>query len=116
MENLTDIVNRALEAIEASDSLTGLDNVRVEYLGKKGALTQRLKQLGKLPAEERPRAGQVINAAKGSVQDAINTRKSILENAELDQALESEPVRNRTRCEPPRHNSRRYDASRVRHP
>ena len=92
MENLTDIVNRTLQAIEASDSLTGLDNVRVEYLGKKGALTQRLKQLGKLPAEERPQAGQAINAAKGSVQEAINTRKSVLENAELDLALESERI------------------------
>lgn len=92
MENLTDIVNRALDAIETSDSLTELDNVRVEYLGKKGALTQRLKQLGKLPAEERPQAGQAINAAKASVQEAINTRKSALENAELDQALESERI------------------------
>ena len=92
MENLTDIVNRALQAIETSDSLTGLDNVRVEYLGKKGALTQRLKQLGKLPAEERPQAGQAINAAKASVQEAVNTRKSALENTELDHALESERI------------------------
>ena len=92
MENLTDIVNRALQAIETSGSLTGLDAVRVEFLGKKGALTQWLKQLGKLPAEERPQAGQAINAAKASVQEAVNTRKSALESAELDQALESERI------------------------
>ena len=92
MENLTDIVSRALAAIETSDSLAGLDNVRVEYLGKKGSLTQRLKQLGQLPTQERPQAGQAINAAKITVLEAVNTRKSVLENTELDRALESQRI------------------------
>ena len=92
MENLTDIVSRAVEAVAASTSLTGLDDVRVEFLGKKGVLNERLKQVGKLPAEDRPQAGQAVNAAKTSLQEAINTRKSALEIAELDQALESERI------------------------
>ena len=59
---------------------------------KKGTLTQRLKQLGQLPAEERPQAGQAINAAKVSVLGAIDTRKTVLEAVELDKSLESERI------------------------
>ena len=92
MENLTDIVKRALGAVETSADLAALDTVRVEFLGKKGALTQRLKQLGQLPEEERPEAGQAINAAKVSLQEAVSGRKDALERAELDQALESERI------------------------
>ena len=92
MEKLTDIVNRALEAVSSSEDLVRLDDVRVEYLGKKGTLTQRLKQLGQLPAEERPQAGQAINAAKVSVLGAIDTRKTVLEAVELDKSLESERI------------------------
>ena len=92
MENLTDIVERALAAVESSDNLVGLDQVRVEYLGKKGALTQRLKQLGQLPSEERPKVGQAINAAKMSLQGAIEKRKAALQAAELDRTLASEQI------------------------
>jgi phenylalanyl-tRNA synthetase alpha chain len=48
----------------------------VRYLGKSGELTALLKQLGTLPAEERPAAGQEINQAKVAVQVAIDARKA----------------------------------------
>mgnify|MGYP003958144827 FL=1 len=51
------------EVAQASD-LKSLDDVRVKYLGKKGLLTDQLKQLGKLSAEDRPKVGQQINLAK----------------------------------------------------
>ena len=92
MENLTDVINRALGAVDGSVSLAELDGVRVEYLGKKGALTQRLKQLGQLPTDERPRAGQEINAAKTALQQAVDVRRAALERLALDQALESERI------------------------
>jgi phenylalanyl-tRNA synthetase alpha chain len=66
--------------------------VRVQYLGKKGLLTEQLKQLGKLPAEERPQAGQAINVAKKQVQQAIEARKEALQNAALAEALASERI------------------------
>jgi len=82
----------ALTAISNAPDLKALQDVRVAYLGKKGALTQQLKTLGSLPAEERRDAGQAINALKGELTDAINARKEALEQAALDAALEQERV------------------------
>ena len=92
MKDLLDIEEQALSAIRASESLTVLDTVRVQYLGKKGELNQRLKQVGQLLAEARPQAGQAVNAAKIKLQEAISTRKGELEIAQLDQALGADRV------------------------
>jgi phenylalanyl-tRNA synthetase alpha chain len=73
----------ALAAIAAATDLAALDQVRVRYLGKSGELTALLKQLGGLPKDERPAAGQLINVAKDAVQQAIDARKSVLEQAVL---------------------------------
>ncbi len=73
----------ALAAIAAAPDLAALDQVRVRYLGKSGELTLLLKQLGGLPKEERPAAGQLINVAKDAVAQAIEARKSVLEQAAL---------------------------------
>jgi phenylalanyl-tRNA synthetase alpha chain len=56
------------EEIESACPTWPLDDVRVRYLGKKGLLTELLKGLGRLPAEERPAAGQVINEAKQALR------------------------------------------------
>jgi len=66
--------------------------VRVQYLGKKGVLTAQMKQLGKLPPEERREVGQTINAAKQQVQDAIEQRKAELEQAQLQAKLSAETI------------------------
>jgi phenylalanyl-tRNA synthetase alpha chain len=79
----------ALAAIAAAPDLAGLDQVRVRYLGKSGELTALLKQLGTLPKEERPAAGQLINDAKDAVAAAIEARKSVLEQAALSARLAS---------------------------
>ena len=68
MENLEQLVQDGLNAVEKADNLQALDQIRVEYLGKKGVITQQAKTLGKLSAEERPAAGQKINEAKGQVE------------------------------------------------
>ncbi len=70
----------------------GLDQVRVRYLGKSGELTVLLKQLGTLPAAERPAAGQEINQAKVAVQAAIEARRIALEQASLAARLASEQI------------------------
>jgi phenylalanyl-tRNA synthetase alpha chain len=72
--------------------LQALDQVRVQFLGKKGALTERLKQLGKLAPEERPREGQAINAAKAAVQQAIERRRDTLQAEQLERRLVEESV------------------------
>nr|WP_234418610.1 phenylalanine--tRNA ligase subunit alpha [Dongshaea marina] len=69
-----------------------LEDIRVHYMGKKGVLTDQLKQLGKLPPEERREAGQVINQAKQQVQQAIHARREALQQEALNQKLASETI------------------------
>ncbi|NCC28495.1 MAG: phenylalanine--tRNA ligase subunit alpha [Gammaproteobacteria bacterium] len=89
---LAALQSAALDAIAAAADLAGLDQVRVRYLGKSGELTALLKQLGTLPADERPAAGQEINQAKVAVQVAIDRRKVVLEEASLTARLAAERI------------------------
>jgi phenylalanyl-tRNA synthetase alpha chain len=86
-ENLAALVERALQEVGMSTELAALDEARVRWLGKKGALTEQLKGLGALPAAERPAAGQLINDAKAKIQGAIDARRSALEEAVLAREL-----------------------------
>ena len=92
MENLDVLVSQALEAVSHTDDVNALEQFRVHYLGKKGELTQVMKTLGNLSAEERPQAGALINAAKDQVQDALNSRKATLEQAALSAKLAAEKI------------------------
>ena len=78
MENLDALTSDALAAIEQARDIPGLEQLRVQFLGKKGSLTELLKGLGKLDPQKRPQAGAAINAAKTRVQDALEARKTIL--------------------------------------
>ena len=84
------LLAEALQAIERAGDEKSLDALRVQYLGKKGSFTDLLKALGQLPAEERPAAGEKINLAKKSLQQAIESRKEALVSAALDAQLDAE--------------------------
>lgn len=92
MKNLQELVKKAQADIAASADLAALDKVRVQYLGKKGMLTEQLKSLGKLPAQTRPQAGQQINDAKQQVAEAIEARRAVLEGEALRSKLAAEAV------------------------
>ena len=92
MENLETITSSALAEVESAANAADLDQVRVRFLGKKGELTQLLKGLGKLSAEERPKAGGLINEAKQQVQAAINSKREGMEKAALEARLASETI------------------------
>ncbi|MYL26340.1 MULTISPECIES: phenylalanine--tRNA ligase subunit alpha [Halomonadaceae] len=92
MENLESLLKQGLNAVEASTDLKQLEQVRVDYLGKKGHLTALLKTLGQLSAEERPAAGQRINQAKEQVQNAIAEKKERLEAEAMEARLASESI------------------------
>jgi phenylalanyl-tRNA synthetase alpha chain len=92
VDELTGLVNEAEAAIAAADELQALEQIRVQYLGKKGLLTEQMKSLGKLSAEERPAAGQAINQAKQAVQQALEGRKVSLQEAVLNARLEAEKI------------------------
>ena len=89
---LSRLVDQALERIEHARNLADLDEVRVGFLGKSGLLTAQLKQLGKLPKEERPKAGQEINRAKQELQVRIERRRDELEQQALGERLSAERI------------------------
>ena len=89
MSDLASVVERALREVAACSGLPALDECRVRWLGKKGGLTEQLKALGALPASERPAAGARINAAKASVQEAMEARRAQLEGIEDEARLAS---------------------------
>ncbi|MDT8429029.1 MAG: phenylalanine--tRNA ligase subunit alpha [Pseudomonadales bacterium] len=78
MSDIVALQKAALDAIAAASDEKSLEQLRVDYLGKKGSLTELLKGLGRLPAEQRPQAGEAINLAKRQVQEAIESRKAVL--------------------------------------
>lgn len=92
MENLDALAEEASQKIQAASDPRVLDDVRVEYLGKKGAITALLKSLGGLSAEERPKAGAEINRVKDSLSDQIQVRKTLLEQAAVAEKLGKETI------------------------
>jgi phenylalanyl-tRNA synthetase alpha chain len=92
MENLEALASAAKEAIENAQDGAALDDVRVNFLGKKGQITDLLKSLGKLSAEERPAAGALINKVKQELQELINVRKADMDNAAIASKLASETI------------------------
>lgn len=84
---MDELLRRAKSEIDSAASLATLDAVRVSYLGKKGQLTQRLKELSGLPASERPAAGQAINEAKRLLQADLESRRRALEAEALEASL-----------------------------
>jgi phenylalanyl-tRNA synthetase alpha chain len=92
VSSLDELEQQALQEVAAADNAAALDDVRVRFLGKKGLLTQQLKQLGQLPAAERPAAGQAINRIKQQVQQVVEARGSELQAAALDAQLASEKI------------------------
>lgn len=92
MQSLENIKAEAVVAIEAASDIAALEELRVSYLGKKGALTGLLKNLGQLSAEERPKAGAEINAVKQQLNEQLNARKASLQGAALAAQLAEEAI------------------------
>ena len=92
MTTLEDVVMRAQGELAEADTLAGLDQVRVQYLGKKGLITEQMKTLGNLPADERKEAGARINQARDRFTEALEARKSVLDARELEQRLARETI------------------------
>jgi phenylalanyl-tRNA synthetase alpha chain len=76
------IVEGAREEIERAATRRDLDEVRVKYLGKRGALTQLLRALPGLPPAERPIVGREANEAKAGIESELEARQTVLEGLE----------------------------------
>ena len=91
-ETLEQIRREALDALAGAADAQALEELRVKYLGKKGALTAVLKQMGKLSAEERPIIGQLANEVRAALESGLEARGRELEAKALEQRLEDEAL------------------------
>jgi phenylalanyl-tRNA synthetase alpha chain len=92
MITLEDVLRQAQGEVASAESLTGLDQVRVHYVGKKGLITEQMKTLGTLPPDERKQAGALINQARDQFNVALEARKALLEAHDLEQRLAQETI------------------------
>jgi len=91
-ERLLEIRTTATDKIQATTSLKDLEALRIEFLGKKGALTEILKGMGKLSKEERPEMGKVSNEVRNHIEKELTNKKTVLEAEALKLKLEAEVV------------------------
>ncbi|GAB4217485.1 MAG: phenylalanine--tRNA ligase subunit alpha [Synechococcales cyanobacterium] len=91
-DQLTTLCQDALSAIADSPTLENLEQIRVDFLGKKGKLSRILGMMGKLPPEDRPRFGALANETKEQVQTALDARKDALLAAQLQAQIHAETL------------------------
>ncbi len=92
MKDLESMRDEMLAAVESAGSLAALEDLRVSLLGKKGRITDLLKGLGQIEPDRRRERGQAVNALKNAVSEAIDARRAVLRDAELDARLAEESV------------------------
>ncbi|SFP94979.1 phenylalanyl-tRNA synthetase, alpha subunit [Lachnospiraceae bacterium XBB1006] len=91
-EKLQQIREEATRQIQESDGLAKLNDVRVNILGKKGELTQMMKSMKNLSAEERPAFGQMVNETRQAIEQLLEETKKKLEAAELELKMKKEVI------------------------
>ena len=84
------LIKEASSAMGSVSSLKELDDIRVQYLGKKGSVTALLKSMGQLPAEDRPVAGKFVNEARKAVESSLKARKEEITESESVKNLEEQ--------------------------
>jgi phenylalanyl-tRNA synthetase alpha chain len=82
LEQFEKVGTEALGELEQVGDLQALETYRIKYLGRKGSVTQLLSQIGGLPKEDKPKAGQLANRIKKEVSAAFEARKAALEQAQ----------------------------------
>lgn len=91
-ERLTELQAEALEKVAQSTDLKELNDVRVQYLGKKGPITEVLRGMGKLSAEERPKMGALVNEVREAIATKIEAKQQELEAAAINEKLAAETI------------------------
>ena len=91
-EKLEEISKKAKERIDNVKDMQSLNDLRVKVLGKKGELTEILRGMKDLTAEERPVIGNLVNKVKSDIEDSIEKAEKILKQKELERKLEEEKI------------------------
>ena len=92
MENIDILKDDLLKEVDAAQNIKELEDIRVSILGKKGKITDMMKGLGALPLEQKIEMGKKLNVLKADVEKALNARKLVLEEKELNEKLAKEIV------------------------
>ena len=90
MNELDSLVKQAQDLFASCTSPVDLENAKAQFLGKAGHLTERMKGLAKLDIEAKKTQGALINAAKQSIELALNQKRQEIAQAELNEQLKSE--------------------------
>ncbi len=91
-ERLLELQEEALQKVTAASELKELNEVRVAYLGKKGPITEVLRGMGKLSAEERPKIGALANDVREAIASKIEEKQKALETAAVNAKLATETI------------------------
>ena len=91
-EKLNALREQALQELEGLADLAALQDFRVRYMGKKGPLTELLRGMGQLSPEERPKMGQLVNALRAELEQALAARESVIRDAEKAARLQNETL------------------------
>ncbi|MFO3665792.1 phenylalanine--tRNA ligase subunit alpha [Anaerococcus sp. ENR0831] len=91
-ENLKQSLTKAQNEIEAAKSLDELEKIRITYLGKKGVMTDLKKNISKLPNEEKPMAGKLINETSTQIENALAEKSELLKKELLKEKIAEETI------------------------
>ena len=91
-EEILKIKEEVQKYIEESETLQKLEEIRVNYMGKKGIFTELSKKMKDLAADERPKMGQVINEVKEKITSFLDEKNKELKEKELNEKLEKEII------------------------
>lgn len=91
-ERLEALKEAALAELSQADTQQALTDLRVKYMGKKGALTEVLRGMGALSPEERPVIGQLANEVRGEIEQVLEQKQAELERLETERRLASETI------------------------
>ena len=91
-QQLQTIREKALAQLAEAQDTAALEQLRVSVLGKKGELTSILRGMGKLPAEERPKMGQMVNETRAAIEEALEARAAVLREKEKEERLKREAI------------------------
>ena len=91
-DRIEEVRNQALQAVASAENLDQLNQIRVQYLGKKGLIQDMMKAMKDLPKEEKPAFGQKVNVLKSEVSTAVETKQVELAKIATVQKLERERI------------------------
>ena len=92
MELIANVESEALAAIDAAKSTAELREHELAFMGKNGSISGLMREIGKLPNEEKPKFGAAVNQSKAKVQAALEAKTEALKNAERSVQFEKEKI------------------------